>query len=114
MLVDDKDKKFKKSHMIGRYLQQFALGIAARLSEVITDNLGMRPSVQEQKRCIQAMEEMIRICNSYVSIARPQVCIMYCVLWLPHTAFDQVMNDECMADPGYALDIGSPVLGIGF
>lgn len=74
LLADQKDKRTKKSHMVGRYLQQHALGLAARLSEVINDTLLLRPPVAEQKRCLGAMEEMIRICNSYVCIARPQAC----------------------------------------
>ncbi|KAK0613105.1 phosphatidyl inositol 3-kinase-like protein [Bombardia bombarda] len=68
-----KGKKPKKSELIGRYLQQHALGLAARLSEVINDTLGLHPPVQEQRQCIGAMEEMIRVCNSYVCIARPQI-----------------------------------------
>ncbi|KXX76695.1 Protein kinase rad3 [Madurella mycetomatis] len=73
LLADQKDKRTKKSHMVGRYLQQHALGLAARLSEVINDTLLLRPPVAEQKQCLGAMEEMIRICNSYVCIARPQI-----------------------------------------
>jgi len=69
---DNKDKKAKKTHVIGRYLQQHALGLVSRLSEVITDTLGQQPPVQEQRRCLGAMEEMIRICKSYVCVARPQ------------------------------------------
>ncbi|KAL2019577.1 hypothetical protein VTK56DRAFT_9474 [Thermocarpiscus australiensis] len=78
LLPDQKDKRTKKSHIVGRYLQQHALGLAARLSEVINDTLQMHPPVAEQKRCLGAMEEMIRVCNSYVCIARPQIsaCLM--------------------------------------
>lgn len=75
LLADQKDKRAtKKSNIVGRYLQQHALGLAARLSEVINDTLLLHPPVSERRRCLGAMEEMIRICNSYVSIARPQAC----------------------------------------
>ncbi|KAK0703579.1 hypothetical protein B0T26DRAFT_658923 [Lasiosphaeria miniovina] len=73
LLADNADKKVKKSHKIGRYLQPHALGLTARLSETIADTLGSHPPVQERKQCLGAMEEMIRVCNSYVCIARPQI-----------------------------------------
>ncbi|AEO65689.1 uncharacterized protein THITE_119498 [Thermothielavioides terrestris NRRL 8126] len=72
LLVDQKDKR-KKSHVLGRYFQQHALGLTARLSEVINDTWQSNPPVSEQRRCLGALEEMIRICNSYVCIARPQI-----------------------------------------
>ncbi|KAL2158380.1 hypothetical protein VTH06DRAFT_4428 [Thermothelomyces fergusii] len=74
LLADQKDKdKKKKSQVVGRYLQQHALGLTARLSEVINDSWLLHPPVSEQQRCLGAMEEMIRICNSFVCIARPQI-----------------------------------------
>jgi len=74
MLLGDKEKRSKRGQNVGRYFQQHALGLTARLSEVINDSLGTQPTVQEQRLCIMAMEEMIRVCKSYVRIARPQVC----------------------------------------
>jgi len=74
LLVDAKDKKAKKSHIIGRYVEQHALGLASKLGETITDSVGSNPPAQERRRCLRAMEEMIRVCRSYVCIARPQVC----------------------------------------
>lgn len=73
MLLGEKEKRSKKGQNIGRYFQHHALGLTARLSEVINDTLGLQPPVQEQRLCIMAMEEMIRVCKSYVRIARPQV-----------------------------------------
>lgn len=73
MLAVQKDKRTKKSHMVGRYLQQHALGLTAQLTEVINDPWMILPPVTEQRRCLGAMEEMIRICNSYACIARPQI-----------------------------------------
>src|SRR5438105_3702776 len=73
LLADQKEKRTKKSHIVGRYLQQHALGLTARLSEVINDFWQSHPPVSEQRRCLGAMEEMIRICNAYVCIARPQI-----------------------------------------
>lgn len=63
----------KKAHHVGRFLQSHALGLTARFSEVINDNLNRNPPAQEQRRYIRAMEEMIKMCKSYVRIARPQV-----------------------------------------
>ncbi|KAK3363362.1 phosphatidyl inositol 3-kinase-like protein [Lasiosphaeria hispida] len=73
LLSDPRDKKAKKSHITGRYLQQHALGLATRLSEVINDSLDLHPPVLERRRCLRAMEEMIRVCHTYVCIARPQI-----------------------------------------
>ncbi|KAG7291844.1 hypothetical protein NEMBOFW57_001865 [Staphylotrichum longicolle] len=76
--ADQKEKRPKKSQIVGCYLQQHALGLTSRLSEVINDTWMLRPPVSEQRRCLGAMEEMIRVCNSYVCIARPQIsaCLM--------------------------------------
>ncbi|KAK4042470.1 hypothetical protein C8A01DRAFT_44486 [Parachaetomium inaequale] len=73
LVADQKDKRTKKSQIVGRYLQQHALGLTARLSEVINDTWLWDPPISEQRRCLGAMEEMIRICNSFVCIARPQI-----------------------------------------
>lgn len=80
LLADQKDKRGKKSHIVGRYLQQHALGLAQRLSDVINDTLLAHPPVSEQRRCLGAMEEMIKICTSYVCIARPQVSSFYAIV----------------------------------
>jgi len=74
LLTDGKDKKSKKFHITGRFIEQHALGLASKLSEVITDSLDLHPPAQERRRCLRAMEEMIRVCCSYVCVARPQVC----------------------------------------
>ncbi|KAK3693605.1 hypothetical protein B0T22DRAFT_401698 [Podospora appendiculata] len=73
-VVDDKEKKPpKKAHLIGRFLQHHALGMVARLSETINDVFEFHPPVLSQRNCLAAMEELIRVCNSYCCIARPQI-----------------------------------------
>lgn len=67
------EKKPGKSETIGRYVEQHALGLVSKLSEVITDSINTNPSAQERRQCLRAMEEMIRICRTYVCVARPQV-----------------------------------------
>jgi serine/threonine-protein kinase ATR len=64
----------KKSHHVGRFFQQHALGLTARFSDVINDLLNRNPPAQEKRRYIKGMEEMVKVCKSYVRIARPQVC----------------------------------------
>ncbi|KAK4125293.1 phosphatidyl inositol 3-kinase-like protein [Parathielavia appendiculata] len=73
LLADQKERKTKKSDVVGRYLQQHALGLTARLSEEINGTWPSRPLVSEQRKCLGAMEEMIKICKSYMCIARPQI-----------------------------------------
>ncbi len=72
LLLDSKEEKGRKN-IIGCFLQQHALGITARLAEVINDSVVRQPPIQEQRRCIRALEEMIRLCESYIRIARPPV-----------------------------------------
>ena len=74
LLTDSKDSKSRKSQIIGRYLEQHALGLAAHLSEIINISMSTNPSAQEGRQCLRAMEEFIRVCRTYVCVARPQVC----------------------------------------
>lgn len=72
LLMNDHGNK-KNKHHLGRFFQQHALGLTSRFSEVITDSLQQNPPVQEQRRYIKGMEEMIRVCKAYARIARPQI-----------------------------------------
>ncbi|KAK1750228.1 protein kinase rad3 [Echria macrotheca] len=74
LLAGSKQKKVK----IGAFLQQHALGLVSKLGESITDSAGSYIPAQERRRCLRAMEEMIRVCRSYISISRPQIsaCLM--------------------------------------
>ncbi|KXH46337.1 phosphatidylinositol 3 [Colletotrichum simmondsii] len=73
MMVANKESKPKKGNTIGRYLQSYILGLMARLADVINDMPLVFPPAEEQRRCIRALEEMIRHCKVYVRIARPQI-----------------------------------------
>lgn len=68
-----KDGRKKGHHILGRFLSTHALGLSTRMIQVITDHLPVSPSVQERKRCIRAMEEMIVLGREYIRTARPQV-----------------------------------------
>lgn len=70
--------KKKKREMIGRFLKENVLGLMARLTDVFNEASLYRSAsstVDEQRRCIKAMEELIRIGRSSIRIARPQVRI---------------------------------------
>ncbi len=73
MLEKGKERK-KHKNTVGHFLQQLALGVTAWLAEAINDNAANNPPAQEQRRCIRAMEEMIKLCKSHIRVARPQVC----------------------------------------
>lgn len=73
ILIANKEARQKKGNPTGRFLQSHLLGLMARLTDVINDSLSTHPPAQEQRRCIRAMEEMIRVCRDYARIARPQV-----------------------------------------
>jgi len=68
-------KEARKKTAVRSFLHQYALGITARLTEVINDNVAKHPPVQEQRRCIRALEELVKLCESDIKIARPQVRI---------------------------------------
>lgn len=68
--------KKKKRELIGRFLEENVLGLMARLTDVFNEASLYRSAsstVDEQRRCIRAMEELIRIGKSWIRIARPQV-----------------------------------------
>ncbi|KAK1990998.1 phosphatidylinositol 3 [Colletotrichum falcatum] len=73
MMVANKESKPKKGNTIGRFLESYILGLMARLVDVINDVPLVAPPVEEQRRCVRAMEEMIKLCKAYVRIARPQI-----------------------------------------
>ncbi|KAJ0162818.1 Protein kinase rad3 [Colletotrichum tanaceti] len=73
MMVANKEARPKKGNTIGRFLESYVLGLMARLADVINDMPLVSPPVEEQRRCVRAMEEMIRLCKTYVRIARPQI-----------------------------------------
>lgn len=63
----------KKNHATGHFLHHHALGLMAHLTDVINDPSVIRAPFHERRRCITAMEEMIRTGKNSVRIARPQV-----------------------------------------
>lgn len=85
LFAGTKDTRQKKGQIIGRFLQQHALGLTARLAEVINDTMLQHPPILEQRRCVFALEEMIKVSKSYIRIARPQVCDPSCwTIRMPH------------------------------
>lgn len=63
----------KKGNIVGRFLASHVLGLMARITDVINNVGVVGSSVLDQRLCLQAMEEMIRVCKAHVRIARPQV-----------------------------------------
>ncbi|KAL7931001.1 hypothetical protein V8C35DRAFT_310988 [Trichoderma chlorosporum] len=68
-----KETRNKKTDLVGRYIQTHILGLMTRFTDVINDSNSIYPQVVEQRSCIRALEEMIRICQGYARIARPQI-----------------------------------------
>ncbi|KAH8885781.1 hypothetical protein GQ53DRAFT_797114 [Thozetella sp. PMI_491] len=75
LVHDDSDTEGegKKRNRVGRFIQSHALGVTPRLTEIINDPKSIRPPVQEQIRCIRAMEELVIVCKSYVRVSRPEM-----------------------------------------
>ena len=65
-------------HIVARILRDHALGLSARMVEVINNTSPVPPPMRERKLCIKAMEEMIVLAKEYIRIARPQVCAPTC------------------------------------
>ncbi|KAK4229553.1 protein kinase rad3 [Podospora fimiseda] len=61
----------KKSHLIGQWLEPLTLGLTQRLVEVISQTPESPQVIREQKRHLQAMEEMVKLCGSFIGGARP-------------------------------------------
>ncbi|KAI1496609.1 phosphatidyl inositol 3-kinase-like protein [Biscogniauxia marginata] len=78
LIASSGESKQKKPHSTGRFLQHHALGLMARLTDIINDVSTVRAPLLERKRCIKAMEEMVRTGRHYIRIARPQIsaCIL--------------------------------------
>ena len=75
LVVAPRDGKRKGGHhVIGRFLREHALGLSARMVEVINNASPVPPPMRERKLCIKAMEEMIVLAKEYIRMARPQVC----------------------------------------
>lgn len=74
LAVVPRDGKRKGGHhVIGRFLREHALGLSARMIEVINNASPVPPPMRERKLCIKAMEEMIVLAKEYIRMARPQV-----------------------------------------
>jgi serine/threonine-protein kinase ATR len=67
----DENTKRKNNNM-GAFLEQHILGLVARLSEVVT---GADQTISEKKRCVRAMDEMVKLGKTFVRTARPHVCL---------------------------------------
>ncbi|PHH65261.1 hypothetical protein CDD81_3120 [Ophiocordyceps australis] len=73
ILKSNKDIKYKKGAAVGKFLQSHVLGLMARLTDVINGSVPPHEPMLQQRSCIRAMEEMIKVCKTYVRIARPQI-----------------------------------------
>ncbi|KAJ4386405.1 serine/threonine-protein kinase M1 [Gnomoniopsis smithogilvyi] len=70
-----KEVRKRGHYIIGRFLSANALGLSTHLIETINCNTPISPTVQERKRCIRAMEEMIVLAKEYIRTARPQISV---------------------------------------
>lgn len=69
----EKEPRNRQRNVLGRFLNSQALGMMARLTDVINDTLEVSWPTEERRRCIQAVEEMIVAAREYSQIVRPQV-----------------------------------------
>ena len=93
ILASHKETRPKKGNVVGRFMQSYVLGLIPRLTDVINDTVSTHPPVVEQRRCIRALEEMIKVCKSYAGVARPQVS---CSSDQPEHCFSHQL-DICMS-----------------
>lgn len=67
---DENNKR--KNNTMGAFLEQHILGLVARLSEVVT---GADQTISEKKRCVRAMDEMVKLGKTFIRTARPHVSL---------------------------------------
>ena len=76
MLVEGKPShskpNAKTNRMIISFFEAHILGIMTEFSNSIDNTLSLSPS--EKLRCVKAIEQMIILAKSKVSVALPQVC----------------------------------------
>lgn len=76
LMVAPRDGKRKGGHhIIGRFLREHALGLSARMVEVINNASLVPPPMRERELCIKTMEEMIVLAKEYIRMARPQISV---------------------------------------
>ncbi|KZF22699.1 hypothetical protein L228DRAFT_247070 [Xylona heveae TC161] len=63
----------KRTNFLGPFFETYVLGIMSLFSEIINDAKERQPSL-EKRRCLKAIEEMIRISKSHCANALPQIC----------------------------------------
>ncbi|TKA57007.1 hypothetical protein B0A49_10588, partial [Cryomyces minteri] len=61
----------RQTRLLASFFDQHVLGIMAHFSDIIGDGLVIQPTA-EKKRSLRAIEEMINIAKTHVSIALPQ------------------------------------------
>lgn len=69
------DSTYKKSGALGAFLKHHILGLVARFSEVVNDARDGKPT-REKKKCIKAIDEMVKLGKSATRTARPHVCFI--------------------------------------
>ncbi|KAK9420883.1 putative Phosphatidylinositol 3 [Seiridium unicorne] len=77
------DSKLKRSNATGLFFMDQVLGMVSCLTDIFSFPTDTRSVVDEQKRSVKAMEELIRIGKKNIRMARPQIsaCILSC---MPH------------------------------
>lgn len=59
---------------LGSLIKHHVLGVISRLGDILND-IRDQHTIPEKKRCIKAIEEIIKIGKASTRTARPQVCI---------------------------------------
>ena len=72
-IVTPSSSKQKNDSRVARFLQGNVLGLVAELTDVINNLVSRNISLTEQRRCIGAMELMIKLCGSRARMGRLQV-----------------------------------------
>ncbi|KAF2206005.1 hypothetical protein GQ43DRAFT_427658 [Delitschia confertaspora ATCC 74209] len=65
-------KHTKKDNLLSEFFESHILGIMAHFSDVLDNPQPIHP-ISERRRCLGAMEEMIHMATTHVSIALPQL-----------------------------------------
>ncbi|KAH8201173.1 hypothetical protein TruAng_004641 [Truncatella angustata] len=75
------EAKQKKNQLTSIFLTDQVLGLVSSLTEIFNQSPDGRSVLEEQKRAIKAMEELIRMGRKNIRMVRPQIsaCILSCM-----------------------------------
>lgn len=114
MLVEGKPShskpNAKANRMVISFFEAHILGIMTEFSNSIDNTLSLSPS--EKLRCVKAIEQMILLAKSKVSVALPQVCSLSTHAHRPHSLYHS-RSERVFKAPSISVNFKSQHFSLG-